>query len=336
MSKLTVTAALIAWFGATQIFAQLSGTIVGSPVYSARVYLDGNLSITGNPSFESGLEMAAGAPPANLSIVGTRASINVVAGTAAAPLRSISVTGPLTLTAPAYVNGEFRVAGSLSVSNKTTKIVAGSILIAGDLTLSSEGQTILETNGGDVTIAGNIYGPTNANVRGTLVIQAKNGGSFKFTGTKDSSVTVSTSSGSSVGAPMYPINMSLLTNLTTTPITVGFVITNPDGGGGSVTSRFLIRAIGPGLQRFGISGAENPTLTVNSRTPVIADDWSSTEESRIAVQDAISKSGAFPIDVGSKDAAVVVDLPPGSITVSAKLVDGSKAGQVIIEVYRVP
>ena len=219
-----------------------------------------------------------------------------------------------------------------------TKIQAGSITITGNLVLADEQILILETKGGDVAIGGNLIAPVNVNSTATVVINATNGGSFRFSGTREPRVTLSTSSGSSIGRPLYPVNMSLLSSIGSRPLTIGFVVSNPDGGAGSVTSRFLIRAVGPGLAPFGIGGgAEAPRLTVNTRpSPQTISDWSANADNRSAVIDANEKSGAFPLQIGSRDAAVVLDLPPGALTVSVDTMPGTRAGEVIVEVYRVP
>lgn len=167
------------------------------------------------------------------------------------------------------------------------------------------------------------YSVANAlgNQAGTLVFEA----------------ATTTGSGSAVGLPLYPVNMSLLGEIGSTALTVGFVISSPDGGAGSTTSRFLIRAVGPGLSVFGVGRtAEAPRLTVNTRPSRTVSDWSATAENRTAVIDANGKSGAFALQVGSRDAAVVVDLPPGEVTISVDAVPGTRPGQAIIEVYRVP
>jgi hypothetical protein len=49
----------------------------------------------------------------------------------------------------------------------------------------------------------------------------------------------------------------------------------------------------------------------------------------------MQQTGAFPIDVGSKDAAIVIDAPPGALTVVVGLASG-QSGTVIVEIYRVP
>ena len=58
------------------------------------------------------------------------------------------------------------------------------------------------------------------------------------------------------------------------------------------------------------------------------DNWGDTT----ALQAAFTQTGAFPLLLGSKDAAAIVRLPPGGYTVQATGVGGT-TGNVLVEVY---
>lgn len=103
-------------------------------------------------------------------------------------------------------------------------------------------------------------------------------------------------------------------------------------------SRVLLRVAGPTLATFNVPGTlPNPKLTVMSGSTVVAtnDDWSSTSSNQAAVQDAANKTGAFGFIVGSRDAALVLDLNAGNYTCVISG-DAGTSGEVILEVYRVP
>jgi len=107
-------------------------------------------------------------------------------------------------------------------------------------------------------------------------------------------------------------------------IIAGFVIT------GDLRKRLLIRAVGPTLASFGITGAvADPKIEVFADTTVIAtnNDWSDP-----AVTSTGATVGAFPLTSGSKDAAMVLQFTPGSYTVQVSGV-GASAGIVLIEIY---
>jgi len=103
----------------------------------------------------------------------------------------------------------------------------------------------------------------------------------------------------------------------------GFVIQ------GSAAKRVIIRASGPALAQFGVTGVlADPVLTLYSGQNVIAqnDDWN------LAQAPDFASVGAYAWTAGSKDSALVVTLQPGIYTahVSGK---NSGIGVALIEVY---
>jgi hypothetical protein len=103
----------------------------------------------------------------------------------------------------------------------------------------------------------------------------------------------------------------------------GFVI------GGDTPMRVLIRAVGPTLAQFNVGGVlADPRLTLFRGGDAIGanDDW----EAALAV--SFTKTNAFGLPVGSKDAALVVELPPGAYTAHVQSADGS-AGVALVELY---
>ena len=111
-------------------------------------------------------------------------------------------------------------------------------------------------------------------------------------------------------------------------LTPGFVIA------GNGVKEVLVRVIGPELATFGVSGTMvDPKLEVIplGQSVVIAenDDWGGTSE----LTAAFASSGAFTLsDTTSKDAALVLALPPGGYTVRVSGADGG-TGEVLVEVY---
>ncbi len=108
---------------------------------------------------------------------------------------------------------------------------------------------------------------------------------------------------------------------------------------GTTSKRVLIRAIGPTLSTFGINGPlADPVLRIvrqsDSATVRENDNW---EQGNNAVQvaEASAEIGAFALPTGSKDAVLLITLPPGSYTAVVSSGDGS-TGVAIVEVYEVP
>jgi len=100
---------------------------------------------------------------------------------------------------------------------------------------------------------------------------------------------------------------------------------------------FLIRAVGPGLERFGVAGVlADPVLTIFRGSSAILsnDDWSAAPGAATTASTATAVN-AFRLTDGSADAAFVVTLPPGAYTVQATGKDGA-TGIALVEVYLVP
>jgi len=110
----------------------------------------------------------------------------------------------------------------------------------------------------------------------------------------------------------------------------GFVI----GGTGAKT--MLIRVVGPELSKskFGVVGVmADPKLAIvplgQSYTIAENDDWNGAD----TLKTAFANSGAFGFDDDtSKDAAVLVRLPPGGYTVKVESA-GGESGIVLVEAY---
>jgi hypothetical protein len=111
----------------------------------------------------------------------------------------------------------------------------------------------------------------------------------------------------------------------------GFVI----GGSGSL--RVLIRAVGPTLANFNVAGVlADPTITLYRDKTVLAtnDNWSSATNAS-AIASTATAVGAFTLSAGSKDAAVLMTLTPGSYTAVVSGV-GATTGTALVELYVVP
>lgn len=126
---------------------------------------------------------------------------------------------------------------------------------------------------------------------------------------------------------------------------VNFSFRGPVGTGSSVLTagivvaggnsrRVLIRAIGPGLAPFGVAGAvPDPQLTVYSGSNVIAQAGAWANDA--ALSQTFAAVGAFSLQAGSADAALILTLAPGAYTVQAASKSGA-SGVALVEVYEVP
>jgi hypothetical protein len=96
----------------------------------------------------------------------------------------------------------------------------------------------------------------------------------------------------------------------------------------------LVRAVGPGLAAFGVQGTlARPSLVVMSGTRSIAANagWESSADAA-AITAASADAGAFVLQNGRADAALITTLPAGAWTIQVSGADGG-SGVVLIEVY---
>jgi hypothetical protein len=130
------------------------------------------------------------------------------------------------------------------------------------------------------------------------------------------------------GAPSFLTNVSArgFSGAAAQTLTIGFVVE------GTGTESTLVRAVGPSLAQFGVTGfLADPQLTVsNSSNVVVAsnDGWGGTA----ALSAAFAQTGAFPLPAASLDAAVLASLPPGGYTAQVQGANGG-TGVVLLEAY---
>lgn len=112
---------------------------------------------------------------------------------------------------------------------------------------------------------------------------------------------------------------------------VGVVVT------GGAPKKILIRGIGPGLTAFGVTGVlVDPQLKLFRGSQLLRenDNWSAGTDAAL-IADAARTVGAFALPVGSKDAALLLFLAPGSYSAQLSGVN-STAGVGLVEAYEAP
>lgn len=114
------------------------------------------------------------------------------------------------------------------------------------------------------------------------------------------------------------------------PFTLGFTITGRD------PLRLLVRGVGPELARFGVTTPlADPRLHLFRRADLLAtnENWGDTRANEIAA--GAAAVGAFALAAGSRDAALLVALEPG--TYSVQLTGSTETtGLALIELYVLP
>jgi hypothetical protein len=115
---------------------------------------------------------------------------------------------------------------------------------------------------------------------------------------------------------------------------------------GNTSAQVLIRGVGPTLSLYGITGAlAQPSITLedSSGTNIVSDTgWGNqlvvgtstvAASYRLATAADMTKAGAFSLNPGTADSAMVVTLPPGTYTVELSGV-GSSSGTGLAEIYQ--
>jgi sugar lactone lactonase YvrE len=107
---------------------------------------------------------------------------------------------------------------------------------------------------------------------------------------------------------------------------------------GAQPAQVLIRAVGPTLSTFNVSGVlAQPTLTVvDAAGDTVATNtgWS-TNANAAAIASTASSVGAFALPAGSADCALLLTLQPGAYTAIVSGVGGT-SGVALVEAYQVP
>ena len=125
--------------------------------------------------------------------------------------------------------------------------------------------------------------------------------------------------------PTKPMNVSTRARTGDNVVIGGFIIQ------GQTTKKVIVRAIGPTLAQFGVSGVlADPVLDLFDHTGLVIahnDNWRSSQE-----QEIINTNLAPPDD---RESAVVATLQPGNYTAVITGANNS-TGVTLIEMYDLP
>jgi len=188
----------------------------------------------------------------------------------------------------------------------------------------SDGGAVSGSTGPQLVITG-----ATAAYAGSYTCVATNG-----SGSTTSNAATLTVSGTSAVGRLVNIATRALVGTGGNVLIPGFVI----GGSGSET--LLIRADGPALTAFGVTGAlAQPSLVLTAQatgaTLATNTGWgTNTNPAPAQIASVAAQVGAFALTNGSADCAVIVTLPPGAYTVQVSGV-GNTTGVALAEVYEV-
>ncbi len=112
----------------------------------------------------------------------------------------------------------------------------------------------------------------------------------------------------------------------------GFVVT------GNSPKKIMIRGVGPGLAAQGVAHPlGDPALKIYKSNTLLAqnDNWSSDATAAAELASAATTTGAFALQSGSKDAAIILTLTPGIYSVHV-VGNAGTTGVALVEIYEVP
>ncbi|MSU67583.1 MAG: hypothetical protein CK538_10535 [Opitutia bacterium] len=134
------------------------------------------------------------------------------------------------------------------------------------------------------------------------------------------------------------LNTSTRLQISPTSLPIIGLVVSP----GSGTRKLLLRAAGPALNAFGLTGTlADPTLSltrIGTVNAVIAtnDNWSTPTTASAAtattLTNAFTTAGAFAFTAGSRDAALLIDLAAGNYGIQVSGV-AATSGLALVEVY---
>ena len=251
-----------------------------------------------------------------------------------------------------FAVGGAGTAGSLPVLVRGSGPALASYGVAGTLPDPAlqlfQGASVLATNDGWGTNAAAVEAAdalvgafpfSSASTHDTALVEALAGGSYTAqvsgesgdTGVALAEVYDATPAGAYTQASPRIVNLSARVVVGTGDYIAiaGFVLS------GSTARTVLIRASGPALSVFGVSGVlADPQLQLLSATSaVLAQNvgWASNPQ----IASAAASVGAFAWKAGGLDSAVLATLPPGAYTAEVSGATGD-VGVALIEIYEVP
>ena len=160
-----------------------------------------------------------------------------------------------------------------------------------------------------------------------LVRPVTGGGSALVTGTTPGLVLVEVYDAGGERSRLASLSARSFVGSGNDVLIAGFVIAGP-------TARtLLIRGIGPALAAFGVSGALSAARLeiITELGQVVA----RSDTSPAVLAPIAARTGAFPLTPDSRDAAVIVTLPPGLYSAKVSGLAGG-TGEGLVEIYELP
>ncbi len=311
-------------------------------------WLKNDSAISGATSATYAIASAAAADAGTYAVRVSGGGFNVLSGAAVLTVNTPVPTGPTSRLGnlsvrTALAQGQILIVGTVVSGGSRNVLVraVGPALAAFGIT-TAMADPRLELYNGSTSVFSNDNWPSNLADTFPLV------GAFGLTpGSRDAAFVQSIDGARSIWAqgtgPGVVLVEAYDTGTGNSPRLINVSARNRVGTGddiliagfniaGTGTKRLLVRAVGPQLGAFGVSGfLADPKLEIYSGATKIAenDNWTSD------LAATFSSVGAFGLTAGSRDAALLTTLATGSYTVQVSGVGGG-TGEALIEIYEVP
>ena len=344
-------------------FVPVAIVTTGSASTFTAVGLPAGLSINSTTGAISGTATASGTFPVTITATNSAGSSTVsltivIAPRAAAPAsrivnfsaRAVSGPGAQTLIMGFVVAGDGKNLLVRGIGPGLTPFGVANVLADPLLTLFDATGAIATNDDWQTSSTGQAVGPA-------VAATAARVGAFALpNGSKDSALLAVFNNGAHTTSMLRPNSTTgvALTEIYDTDVEAGSRLINVSarmnvtaGDGtliagvviaGNAPKTLLIRGVGPTLAAFGVTGLlADPKITVYSGSTEIAgnDNWETGNSTPAQLVGASGQVGAFALVAGSKDAALLITLQPGSYSVQVTGV-ANTTGVALVEIYDMP
>ncbi len=307
-----------------------TGVFIGYASASRTALVATNVTVTANGAFSATVPApvattgAAGTPPiaaheGEYHIEGSIGATGALSGTVSTLNLTLAAPAPSTSGSTAALAG-FYPAGAAGSSASSYTVIGA----AGEAFVLTTSGTTVDAGRGTIDASGNVAVTTaaNANLTGSATAAgfSLRAGTVTFAGRNadaavdnEKLVNISTRSQAGTGGNV---------------MIAGFVIT------GAQPKSVLVRGIGPTLATLGVGNALSAVrleIFRDQTSVAVGNDWGAAPNAATLAATA-ARVGAFALPAGSRDAALLLNLAPGSYTaiVSGQ---GTATGVALVEAY---
>jgi hypothetical protein len=322
LSTSVTSAGTTTTFTATTTANYYRVTLTAIATYDTRSSPGTPVGITGSRAY-AGTSVVGATGTARLINIATRVQVGGSAGT---PISGFVIAGSgstrMLVRAVGPTLATFNVTGALA--DPAISIVSGSTTVATNDNWNAVDSTMMTASGAFALSTGS---------RDAAIVATLSSGAYSSPVTANGGSGVALlelydASSSTDGPTLVNASTRAFVGSGDQVLIPGFVVS------GTGTVKLLVRAVGPTLANFGVTGTlADPQITLYRGSTVVAtnDNWSSAANAA-EIASTATQVGAFALTSGSRDAAVLTTLEAGSYTAVVSGV-ASTTGTALVELY---